>query len=81
MLMHRYWQRRLGGDRSVIGRGLTVDAKPRTVIGVMPAQFSFLNVLNADVILPERFDRERVHLGNFSFQGLARCRYSPRQRT
>jgi len=74
MLTHGYWQRRLGGDRAVIGQSLTVDGKPRTVIGVMPAGFLFLDVLNADLILPERFDRARVHLGNFSYQGLARLR-------
>jgi predicted permease len=74
MLTHGYWQRRLGGDRSVIGRALTVDSTPRTIIGVMPEGFSFLNITNADVILPQRFDRARLHLGNFSYQGVARLR-------
>ena len=35
----------------MIGRSITVDAKPRTVIGVMPAGFSFLDVLNADILV------------------------------
>src|SRR5215510_5819737 len=74
ILTHGYWQRRLGGDQSIIGRTITVDAKPRTVIGVMPARFSFLDVLNADMLLPLRFERERVHLGNFSYQGVARLK-------
>ena len=29
MLSYGYWQRRFGGDRSVVGRNITVDARPR----------------------------------------------------
>ena len=43
MLMYGYWQRRFGGDRAVLGSSLTVDSKPRTVIGIMPHDFRFLN--------------------------------------
>jgi predicted permease len=73
VLTHGYWQRRFGGDRSVVGRAITIDAKPRTVIGVMPADFRFLE-LNAELILPHRFDRARLFLGNFSFQGIGRLK-------
>jgi putative ABC transport system permease protein len=73
MLMHGYWQRRFGGDRTVVGRPITIDAQPHTVIGIMPASFQFLDV-NADLILPQRFDRSRVFLGNFSYQALGRLK-------
>jgi putative ABC transport system permease protein len=73
MLMHGYWQRRFGGDRGVVGRTITVDARPHTVIGIMPAGFQFLDV-NADLILPHRFDRSRVFLGNFSYPALGRLK-------
>ena len=73
LLTHGYWQRRFGGDASIVGRSLTVDFQPRTVIGVMPPGFRFLDT-DAEVILPQRFDRSRVSLGNFSFQGIARLR-------
>jgi predicted permease len=43
------------------------------VIGVMPDTFQFLDE-QADVLLPMRFDRSRVFLGNFSYQGIARLR-------
>src|SRR5689334_4177990 len=36
ILTHAYWQRRFGGDRSVIGRRLIADSDPVEVIGVMP---------------------------------------------
>jgi hypothetical protein len=41
MLMYGYWQSQFGGDRSVIGRPLTVDGRAREIIGVMPARYNF----------------------------------------
>jgi predicted permease len=73
MLMHGYWQRRFGGHRAVIGRTITVDGQPREVIGVMPPEFRFLDV-DADLILPWRFDRGALRLSGFNYQGLARVK-------
>jgi predicted permease len=73
MLTYGYWQSRFGGDRSVIGRRLMVNGRAREIIGVMPARFHFLDYHPA-LILPLRFDRSRVFLGNFSYQALARLR-------
>ena len=73
MLMYGYWQRRFGGDKSVVGRTLNLDSKPRTVIGIMPQDFKFLNN-TADLLLPQRFDRNKVYLGEFSYQGIARLK-------
>src|SRR5499426_3479615 len=39
LLSHGLWRRRFGGDPSVIGKSLTLDGAPYTVIGVMPPQF------------------------------------------
>ncbi|MGH9647442.1 MAG: ADOP family duplicated permease, partial [Bryobacteraceae bacterium] len=73
MLMYGYWQRAFGGDKSVVGRVLNIDSKPRTVIGIMPQDFQFLN--NAEeMILPQQFDRNKVFLGQFGFQGIARLK-------
>lgn len=41
MLSHSLWMRRYGGDSSVIGRGVNVSGRLRTVIGVMPATVRF----------------------------------------
>ncbi|HJR42854.1 MAG TPA: ABC transporter permease [Gemmatimonadaceae bacterium] len=35
------WQRRYGGDRSIIGRQITVSGERTTVVGVMPPGFTF----------------------------------------
>ncbi|MEK6281453.1 MAG: ABC transporter permease [Acidobacteriota bacterium] len=39
VLSHGVWQRRFGGDRNLIGRTLTLDGQPTTVVGVMPPDF------------------------------------------
>jgi predicted permease len=41
VLSHALWMTRFGGDPSVIGRSVQLDDAPYTVIGVMPASFSF----------------------------------------
>ena len=41
VLSHGYWQRRFGGDPGVLARVLTIAGLPRTVVGVMPADFVF----------------------------------------
>jgi len=73
MLNYGYWQRRFGGDRSVIGRNISVDSRPRVIAGVMPAGFRF-GETEGDLILPVRFDRNRMILANFSYQGIARLK-------
>ncbi len=73
ILTHGYWQRRFGGDAAAIGRTLTVDGRPRQIIGVMPRDFVFLD-RDADIILPFRFDRTRLTLGGFNNRGLARLK-------
>ena len=41
VLSHGLWIRRFGGDRTIVGRSITLDGQPTEVIGVMPATFSF----------------------------------------
>src|SRR6516164_9316222 len=40
VLSHGLWQRRFGADPQVIGRNVTINARPFTVIGVAPREFS-----------------------------------------
>jgi putative ABC transport system permease protein len=51
VLGNEYWRRRFGGDPSVIGRSLTFNGEPYSVVGIMPAGFQFHGV-TPDVLLP-----------------------------
>ena len=39
VLTHGLWQRRYGGDPSVLGRVITLDDRPVEIVGVLPASF------------------------------------------
>lgn len=38
-----FWKRRYGGDPSIVGKTILLDAKPYTVIGILPAWFQYPN--------------------------------------
>jgi predicted permease len=72
MLTYGYWRRKFGGDASAIGRNIIVNGKSRQIIGVLPQRFHFLDRDDPALITPFQFDRSKVNLGNFSYDGLAR---------
>lgn len=41
VLSHGFWQRRFGGDPSIVGRTVQVGSFPATIVGVMPSDFTF----------------------------------------
>jgi predicted permease len=43
VLSHAFWTSRYGRDPRVIGTTVELDGVPRTVVGVMPPEFRFLN--------------------------------------
>ncbi len=69
MLSHVYWKSRFGGDRSVLGRRILIEGAAHEVIGVLPASFQFMD-RKFSLVIPLRFDRGKVHLGNFSYRGV-----------
>ena len=73
MLSYGYWQRRFGGDRSVIGRRIQVDAQPREIVGVMPQRFRLVDK-DFDILVPLAFDRDHLKLAGFGFDGVARLK-------
>src|SRR5438034_7788945 len=74
MLTYGYWRRKFGGDASVVGRNILVDGKSRQIIGVLPQRFHFLDREDPALIMPFQFDRNKTHLGNFSYESLARLK-------
>jgi predicted permease len=73
LLSYGYWQRRFGADRSVIGRKIMVDARPREIVGVMPSGFRIADA-PFDLILPIKFDRSRAILAGFYLSALGRLK-------
>ena len=43
ILSHQLWQNRFGSNPAVIGQQVTISGRPRTVVGVMPPGFHFLD--------------------------------------
>src|SRR6185437_621236 len=55
VLSYESWRDIFGDDRSAIGKSITMNGTPRTVVGVMPPAFSFLGARSAFYV-PARFD-------------------------
>ncbi len=73
MLSYGYWQRRFGGDRSVIGRSIIIDSQVRAIVGVMPRGFRIVDH-DFDVLVPFAFEREKQTLAGFGLRGIGRLR-------
>ncbi len=59
VLSQALWQSHFGGDRGIVGRTITLDLKPYTVIGVAPAGFTFpVNEPNIQLWTTIAADRE-----------------------
>lgn len=69
VLTHSFWNSTLGADPAIVGRSLTLDQRPCTVVGVMPASFSFYPVqTNMWILLGPDFEppREKASVGIFA---------------
>jgi predicted permease len=57
----RLWRASLNADPAIVGQSITINALPRTVVGVLPPDFSFRPVIpsgalpEADIFLPNRW--------------------------
>ncbi|MGA9668869.1 MAG: ABC transporter permease [Terracidiphilus sp.] len=73
MLSYGYWQRRFGGDPSVVGRTISVNSQQRVIAGVMPRGFKIVNY-DFDLLVPLAFDTTHETLAGFAYRGIARLR-------
>jgi putative ABC transport system permease protein len=65
IVSHALWQRRLHSDPAAIGRILTVDGIPRTVVGVVPHELG--EMVAADLWLPTAIDPNNPERQNHQF--------------
>jgi predicted permease len=68
ILSYGFWQRRFAGDHGIIGRSITLNDKPTTVVGVMPPTFDFASVFSpgsrVDMLTPFPIAQETDRWGN-----------------
>jgi predicted permease len=75
ILTYGYWRSKFDGKRSVVGTAINVDGKLRTIIGVLPQRFRFLNKSSLAMLLPIKLDRAKTDLGgDYSYVGIARLK-------
>ena len=74
LLTYGYWQHKFGADPSAVGRNVIVDGKSRQIIGVLPQRFHFLDREDPAMYMPFKFDRNKIFLGNFSYNAVARLK-------
>ncbi len=81
VISHAYWQRRFSGDPAIVGKPVTINNTPMTIVGVAPAGFigSFLGVSSAAWV-PMAMQREMMgadrlqQRGNGWMQSLVRLK-------
>jgi putative ABC transport system permease protein len=67
LLSYGLWQRRFAGDSSLVGRSITLDARPYVVVGIMPPHFNFPD--RGDVWIPFAVDPAREARENRGYAG------------
>lgn len=74
LLSHGLWQRRFGGDKSIVGRSILLNNTQTKVLGVMPKGF-FFREKNVDYWTPTYFTPERwAQRGNHFLNVVARLK-------
>jgi predicted permease len=68
LLSHSLWERRFASDPGIVGRSLTLNDEPTTVVGVLPASFDFASVFapgsHIDLYFPFPLSPETNRWGN-----------------
>lgn len=77
IVSHALWQRRFAGDANIVGRSLTLNNAPVTIVGVLPAAFDFDAIFapgqEIDLVRPFPLTAETARQGNTLF-GIGRLR-------
>lgn len=58
LLSHAFWSARLGGDRAIVGQSISLDGRPRTVVGVLQPGAFVYPAADVDVIVPLHIARD-----------------------
>jgi putative ABC transport system permease protein len=71
VISHGFWQRRFGGDLSVLGKKVMLNGEVHEIVGVMPAHFTYPA---ADIWLPAQLASATTNRGSNYLSVVARLR-------
>ncbi|HEY1904206.1 MAG TPA: ABC transporter permease [Terracidiphilus sp.] len=76
ILTHSMWMRRYAGDKSILGKTILLDARPYTVIGVLPAWFVYPDAPTQmwAAIYHEKSPAQMSQIDNHNYMVIARLR-------
>jgi len=69
VLSHGLWQRRFGGDSSVLGKSITVDGNSYTIVGIAPPDFRLLDT-PSELWMPYTLDNKEENSNQRGFRTL-----------
>src|SRR5579871_5879918 len=72
LISNALWQRRFHSDPAAVGRTLTVDGVPRTIVGVVPHELG--EMVAADLWLPTAIDPNATQRQNHNYGIVARLK-------
>ncbi len=72
VMSHRLWTRKYGADRTLVGRTVSIDAEPTTVLGIAPAWLDRAG--SPDLWIPAGFDPANPPMGNFGWNAIGRLK-------
>ncbi len=73
VLSHGLWARRFGSDSGILGRSITLDGVPASVVGIMPVSFAFPDPLT-EAWVPAPISRATGFGLPFGYVGVGRLR-------
>jgi predicted permease len=78
---HELWQQRFNGDPGILGQAITLDGRPYTIIGVLPAAATAFPLNQVQIWVPRPSELPflvpaQLNNGGYFFQTIARLRPS-----
>lgn len=83
ILSHAFWKTRFDGDRGIVNRTVSIDDKPVTVVGVLPATFDFGAVFSpgahVDMLEAHSLDQARQWGNTITLIGRLKAGVTPQE--
>jgi len=57
VITHSFWKERMGGDPGWIGRTLTLNGQVFTIVGILPADFRYILMRDAQIFIPLNLEK------------------------